>query len=353
MLRGGGLGDLLYAMPAAESLASAYPNAEITLLGTPMHLALLGARPSPFHRIEVLPPWPGVRAGAADPAAVADFFDRMVACRFDLTVQVHGGGRNSNPFLLTLGAAHTVGAATEDAVPLERTLPFVYYQHEVLRALEVVALAGAPPIQLEPGLRLTEEELTLHRRRGQRATDSTPKVLVHPGATDPRRRWPWESFAALAVQLVKEGAEVVLIGDQSDIELAGQILYRARSAGATTGLSDLTGQTSLADLIPLLLQASVVVANDSGPRHLAAAVGIPTVGIYWCGNLVNSGPLSRNHHRVQISWTTHCSVCRQDVTKVGAQRCEHDDSRVSSVELDAVLADARALLSIPPSRLAA
>jgi ADP-heptose:LPS heptosyltransferase len=353
MLRGGGIGDLLYAMPAAESLASAYPNAEITLLGTPMHSALLGARPSPFQTIEVLPPWPGVRPGVADPAGVAEFFDRMVACGFDLAVQVHGGGRNSNPFLLKLGAAHTVGAATEDAVPLERTLPFLYYQHEVLRALEVVGLAGAPPSQLEPSLRLTEEELTLHRRHDQRTMDSTPKVLVHPGATDPRRRWPCESFAALAVELVKEGAEVVLIGDQSDVELAGRILSRARSAGATTGLSDVTGQTSLAELIPLLLQASVVVANDSGPRHLAAAVGISTVGIYWFGNVVNSGPLSRRNHRVQISWTTHCPVCHQNVTQVGAERCEHDDSVVSTVDVAAVLSDVRALLSMAPSRLAA
>jgi ADP-heptose:LPS heptosyltransferase len=204
-------------------------------------------------------------------------------------------------------------------------------------------------------LRLTDEELALRRRSHQRARHSKPRILVHPGSTDPRRRWPTDSFAALAVQLVADGGEVVVIGDDSDVELAEQIVQRARSAGVSTGLLSVAGRTSLAELVPLLLEASVVVANDSGPRHLAAAVGTPTVGIYWCGNLLNAGPLSRAQHRVQISWTTHCPVCRQDVTRVGrnTERCEHDDSFVAEVEVAAVLADLRALLAMPPSRVAA
>ena len=103
VLRGGGLGDLMFALPAVEALAAAYPDAEITLLGTPLHAALLAGRPGPVHRVEVLPFAPGVRPGPEDPDALAAFFASQQARSYDLAVQVHGGGRNSNPFLLQLG----------------------------------------------------------------------------------------------------------------------------------------------------------------------------------------------------------------------------------------------------------
>jgi ADP-heptose:LPS heptosyltransferase len=94
-------------------------------------------------------------------------------------------------------------------------------------------------------------------------------------------------------------------------------------------------------------RADVVVANDSGPRHLAAAVGTATASIYWFGNLINAGPLDRGRHRVQLSWTTQCPVCGRDCTQVGwtSPRCEHDVSFVADVPTAPVLADAMELLS--------
>jgi ADP-heptose:LPS heptosyltransferase len=341
LLRGGGLGDLVFALPAAESLAAAYPGAEITLLGMPLHAALLAGRPSPFSDVEVLPPRPGVRDGEEDPAATSAFLERMRERRFDLAVQVHGGGRNSNPFLLELGARHTVGSRTEDAVPLERTRPFVYYQHEVVRGLEVVALAGAVPVQLEPRLPLTAEESA---RREARSPER-PTVVLHPGATDPRRRWPAAAFAAVASALVADGVRVVVVGDAEDEPAAADILARV---GDRSGLlTSRAGQVDLGGLVPLLLDADVVLANDSGPRHVAAALGLRTVGIYWVGNVVNAGPLGRSRHRVQLAFTRACAVCGVDITQVGwtAERCAHDDSIVADVPVERVLADVRALLT--------
>src|SRR5205085_1245830 len=136
---------------------------------------LLAGRPSPFTTLEPLPLKPGIREGGPeDPALTAAFVDRLRARRFDLAVQLHGGGRNSNPFLLALEARHTVGSATPDAPALERTRPFAYYQHEVLRGLEVAALAGAVPVSLEPSLPLTPDE---QRRRTPRRRDVATVVL--------------------------------------------------------------------------------------------------------------------------------------------------------------------------------
>ncbi|WP_421014307.1 glycosyltransferase family 9 protein, partial [Glutamicibacter creatinolyticus] len=163
VLRGGGLGDLLFAMPAIHALAATYPQARITLLGTPLHAELLAGRPGPVDEVAVLPFAEGVRPGgsgdtAADAQQVQDFLARMREREFDLAVQVHGGGRFSNPFLLELGAKHTVGTRTEDAAELERTIPYHYYQHEVLRALEVAGMAGATTTALTPRIEVTEHD---------------------------------------------------------------------------------------------------------------------------------------------------------------------------------------------------
>jgi ADP-heptose:LPS heptosyltransferase len=344
VLRGGGLGDLLFAVPAVEALAAAYPRAGITLLGSPVHEQIIRDRLSVDIRFEPVPVAPGIRDGESDPDLVEAFFARN-AGTFDLAVQLHGGGRFSNPFLLRLLAAHSIGCATADAEPLERTIPYLYYQHEALRALEVVGLAGVGPVMLEARLSVTDED----RAAGDLALDllgdpgDAPVAVVHPGATDPRRRWPAGCFAALAVRLTGEGFRVVIVGDGPDVELASHIADTAtRGSGAVVSLA---GRLSIPALMGILASATVFVGNDSGPRHLAQAVGVPTVGIYWFGNLINAGPLGRERHRVQLGWTTVCPVCGRDATQVGwsAERCEHDVSFVADVSIDSVFEDAMSL----------
>ena len=342
VLRGGGLGDLIFALPAVAALAAAYPQAEVTLLGTPLHAALLAGRPGPVDAVEVLPPRPGVQPGEPDPVAQQEFGDRVRARRLDLAVQLHGGGRNSNPFLLELGARHTVGSRTPDAVALERSLPYLYYQHEVLRALEVVGLAGAAPVDLEPRVELTPAEHAARERA--LAGRDRPLLLLHPGATDPRRRWPAPSFAQVAASVAADGASVVVIGDESDVETADRIVGGARRLGADDAVTSQAGLVPLAELVGLLASGTVLLANDSGPRHLAQAVGTPTVGVFWVGNVLNAAPLSRGRHRIEFSFTRRCPVCGRDCTRVDGERCEHDDSFVAEVSPAAVLADVRELI---------
>src|SRR4051812_36498142 len=83
VLRGGGIGDLIGALPAIDALAAAYPDASVTLLGVPSGKALLDGRPgSPVAEVEVVPPAPGVRNGDSDPDEVAAFLARMRERRF-------------------------------------------------------------------------------------------------------------------------------------------------------------------------------------------------------------------------------------------------------------------------------
>ena len=351
VLRGGGIGDLLFAMPALDALAATYPGAEIVLLGSPVHAELLRGRPSPVSRVEVLPVARGIREAPGrrpDVRAIAEFRARVRrGGPVDLGVQLHGGGRNSNPFLLALEPRHSVGAATEDAARLERSLRYVYYQHEVVRGLEVVGLAGAEPVSLEPQLAVTAAEQLAVAPHVPR--DGAPLAVVHPGASDPRRRWPAERFAQVIAGLLDAGASVRLIGDAGDAALQARIVADVaalRPQGAAR-LVPLAGALGIGESAALLAAADVVVANDSGPRHLAQAVGAPTVGIFWFGNVVNAAPFARGRHRVHLSFTVLCPVCRVDVTQVGwtAERCEHDESFVDEVGVPPVLADALELMA--------
>lgn len=347
VLRGGGMGDLFFALPAITALSRTYPRAHITLLGTPIHRELLAGRPGPVHEVVVLPHAEGVRPrpasqSADDAADIARFQERLRARSFDLAVQVHGGGRNSNAFLLELGARHTIGTATPDAPQLERMVPYLYYQHEVLRALEVVGTAGAATAELSPTLAVMDRDRDQARAV---ATDlgidrQAPWLVLHAGSTDERRKWPAASFAEVAERAAADGYQVLLIGDASEVPDAAAIAARV-SAGNAGRVHVLAGRLGLDGLVGLLAASDVMVGNDSGPRHLAQAVGTPTVGIFWAGNLLMAGPLGRTRNRVHVGWVTRCPVCGIDVTQVGwsARRCAHEFPLTAEVTAEAVYAD--------------
>ncbi len=341
VLRGGGLGDLLYTYPALHALKAAYPQAELTLLGTELHAALAAATDGPVDGVELLPFAKGVHEGhGGDPVQLDDFFRRMQERAFDLAVQMHGGGRYSNPFVLRLGARHTVGTRTPDAAPLERNLDYVYYQYEPDRWLELAGYAGAPPV---PTPRLVPMEEHRQNVAGLRDSRRRALLVIHPGATDPRRRWLASYFAEAAAAAVGEGAQVLVIGDHTEKALAQEVveLTARRVPEAAEFARSLAGELSIGDLAALLGSATVMLASDSGPRHLAQALATPTVGIFWLGNVINAGPRGRGMHRVHMSWVTRCPSCGIDVTQVGwtAPHCGHQDSLVADVSPQKVTQD--------------
>ncbi|MGX7828457.1 glycosyltransferase family 9 protein [Actinokineospora sp. 24-640] len=341
VLRGGGLGDLLFAYPAMDALAAAYPDAEIVLLGSPLHAELLAERPGPVDTVIPLPRTEGVHGGGGtDDEEVEAFLER--AGSFDLGVQAHGGGRWSNPFLLRLRPTWTVGSRTGDAPALTRSLPFRYHQHEVLRALEVASLAGAQPMVFEPRVAVTAADLT--EAKAALGPSERPLLVVHPSATDPRRRWQPERFGRVAAE-VAELADTVVVGTAEEADLAEDVVRHALAARPDTPIRSLAGKLTLSGLVGVLASARVVLANDSGPRHLAQAVCTATVSVYWMGNVINAGPFGRLRDRVHISWTSSCPVCGVGCTRPEVARCSHDITHVGDVEVGDVLADTRELLA--------
>ncbi len=343
VLRANGIGDFVMAVPALDALRTTYPEARITVIGDVWLPGLLAGRPGPWDEALVAPPYPGLRGlpphGPVDGPTLDDaarFLQEQRRARYDLAVQMHGGGRPSNTFVRGLGARVSVGPRTPDADPLDRTLPYLPHRHEVLRWLEVAALAGADPGRgvhhLAPRLAVTERDVAQSREVWP---GDEPFVAVHVGARDVRRRWPVDCFVDLGRRLQRTGLSVVLVGGEADRELSGRV------AGAVPGSHDLTGRLTLAGTIGLLGRASVFVGNDSGPRHLAASVGTPTVGVFWVGNALSFGPLTGHKDRVLASFRADCPVCgRRQV----ADRCEHDVSFVDDIAVPEVLTETLSLL---------
>jgi ADP-heptose:LPS heptosyltransferase len=339
VLRGNALGDLVFALPALDALREAYPAAEITLLGRAHHEALLGdSRPSPVDRVVVLPegaigdepvPEPGLdRAG---------LLASLAAHKYDLAIQLHGGGRNSNAFIGGLGARVTAGSRTPDAPALDRCVAYERFQWEVARCLEIVGLVGARPRGLEPHLTVTDDD----RRAAHDALPElgdAPYVVLHAGATDPRRRWRIEGFADVARASRVLGRRVVITGTPEEQELTAGLAAAADDPASPALIAD---HLSLAALLGLLAGADLVVSNDTGPLHVAIAAGTSTVGLFWVGNLISSGPLTRARHRPHISWQMSCPACG---VSAAAPRCGHDDGWVDDIDPDSVVASVEALL---------
>jgi ADP-heptose:LPS heptosyltransferase len=130
---------------------------------------------------------------------------------------------------------------------------------------------------------------------------------------------------------------VAVVGADADRSIVASVLSSMRQPGR-----NLAGALSLRGLTGLLAMSALVVSNDTGPLHIAGAVGAATVGIFWCGNLINAGAPFRRRHRPVLSWRLTCPVCGTNTIEA---RCEHDASFVADAPLADVRSQARSLLA--------
>jgi ADP-heptose:LPS heptosyltransferase len=145
--------------------------------------------------------------------------------------------------------------------------------------------------------------------------------------------------------LASAGAEVVVTGTPPERHLVEEVC-----AAMDAVARPLVGVLSIRGLAALLAGCVVVVANDTGPLHLAAAVGTPTVGLFWIGNMINGARVDRARHRPIISWTVHCPRCGVDCTRDiyphrgGPPPCSHRDTFVADIPVAEVVDEALDLI---------
>lgn len=331
VVRVNALGDYLYALPALQALRDSFPHAEIVYLGNAWHKTFLENRPGPVDRVVVVPPYPGVGAAEntpVDTAALDAFFINMQREAFDIAIQLHGGGKNSNPFVWKLGAGLTLGLKTPDAVALDISVPYVYYFSEILRNLEVVGRLGIKPRSLEPRITVTPQDM--QEVRQVTGSNTNRIAVIHPGVTDIRRCWPGSRFAAIANYLAEQGMTVYITGIETEQPLIEALMQTVRYPSA---VHNVCGRLSLNGMTGLLSLASLVISNDTGPLHLARALQTPTIGLYWCGNMINGMPMTTALHRSLLSWTTRCPLCGTATKHFhqGSSGCTHATSFVAEI----------------------
>lgn len=346
VLRPNAVGDFVFALPALQALKRAYPDAELVLLGLPWHAAFLAGRPGPVDRVIVVPPMAGV--GLPPDAAPADdpsqrFVAAMRAEAFDIACQMYGGGRYSNPLVAAFGARLTIGARAGDAPPLDRWVRHAEPNNRRLALLDIAALAGAADVTLGQELAVTPADRDEAARvlsaagAGPASAPLAPLVLLQPGSTDPRRCWPAPSFAAVGDALARMGAQLAVNGTAAEAPLVRRVIASMQAPAI-----DLSGKLGLGGLCGLIERAACVVSNDTGPLHMALAIGTPAVGIFWLTNLIDGTPLRQGLLRAALSLRQDCPECGASNL---ARRCAHDASFVADVPVGQVVALAAEILS--------
>ena len=296
------LGDLLCATPALRALRAAAPGARIALCGLPWTAELAGRLPSVDEFIE-FPGHSALPERTPAPGALEQFVDAMRQRRFDLALQMHGSGGTVNPLVESLGALATAGFATPTtAAGLDLAVPWSEHGTEIERCLSLTDALGAARAGLHLDLPLTAgDRAELARLRATHGMAGR-YAIVHPGSQLPSRRWSPERFAWVADALVEAGLSVVLTGSAAEAPLTAAVSRFCRRP-----VLDLAGATrSIWALGALVEAAALVIANDTGISHIAAALGTRSVIVASGSDVPRWAPLDRRLHRVH--W--HATPCR-------------------------------------------
>jgi ADP-heptose:LPS heptosyltransferase len=284
------LGDLLCTVPALRALKGEYPAARVTLIGLPWAREFAARFQRYVDAFIEFPGFPGLPERAFDAAALPAFFDRTRAAGFDLALQMHGSGEIVNTLMVLMGARRVGGfyRAGHWCPDPERFVDWREREHEVLRFLRLLSRIGVP----ERGTHL-EFPLDAADRAEQRALGLGNYVCIHPGSQLASRRWPAERFAQVGDALAQGGCNVVLTGTAAEAPLT-----RAVAAGMRHAPIDLAGRTSLGALGAVIARARLLVCNDTGVSHIAAALRTPSVVICSGADPRRWAPLDRQLHRV-------------------------------------------------------
>ncbi|HEX6293272.1 MAG TPA: glycosyltransferase family 9 protein [Herpetosiphonaceae bacterium] len=291
------LGDLLCAVPALRALRRRYPHAEITLIG--LSWAADFVRRVPYvDRFVAFPGYEGVREVPYNARQTRAFLAEAHATGYDLALQMHGTGEVSNGFVAALGARVSLGyrAAADDRLAF--SLLYEARQHEILRWLRLVEVLGAPTDDLRTEFPVTKAEerqaIELLAAPSLYGSRSGQVIGLHAGAKDPARRWSPERFAAVADALVERfGARIVLTGSAGERNITAAVQGAMRHP-----VRDLAGLTDLGTFAALIGHLDLLITNDTGASHLAAAANTPSVVLFGPSRPEEWAPLDRERHHV-------------------------------------------------------
>jgi len=302
------VGDVVQSLPFLEALRRTYPQARLTWLVEEAAADIVIDHPR-LDRVIVLrrKSWlKDLKHGRILPAleGFRSFRRELRAEEYDLVVDLQGLLKSGILVYLSRSRRRLGFDRTRECSYLflnERLAPYDPERHALLRYLDVAAYLGA-----DTG-GTVNFHLPVHPRSATEAAallegTRSPLVAVNPGAKWPTKLWPSASWTEVCRRLVREArVEVVLTGGPDEIAA-----NRAIAAGVD-GLVDLTGRTSLKVLAEILRAADLVLCPDTGPMHLAAAVGTPVVALFGPTAPWRTGPFGPDH--LVLRTGIECSPC--------------------------------------------
>jgi heptosyltransferase-2 len=291
------VGDAVMTVPALRELRRVFPRAHVTLATRPWAKDIFDGADFINDLLIIDDKARGVRSFVQQAR-------QWRARRFDLAV-LFPNSIESALVAFTARVPARVGYSTQSRgeflthpldVPAWRsTRHEIYYYLNIVNELERALGGDALSDEREPHFAL---EVSDARRAGALAVLerhgvdlSRPLVALCPGSTNSRaKRWHAERYAALADRLIAEaGASVILIGAREELDVTREVLAAMRHKPVV-----LTGQTTLAESTAILSLASLLVTNDTGPAHLASALGCPTLVIFGPTNPLTTRPFAPN-----------------------------------------------------------
>lgn len=314
------IGDVIHGVPVLCALRAALPEAFLGWIVEGRAGDLLEGHPALDSLIRVPRGW------LKSPREVWQAHRRMHALRFDAAIDLQCLTKSAIAARLS-GAPHRIGKAGEDGRELSKwfhtELVACGGSHVIEHYLELLKPLGveSPEVRFDlperdADARMAEEFLRSNGLAGRRV------AILNPGAGWPSKVWPAERYGELARHLAKSHgvASIAVWGVPSELPLAQRIV------AASDGHAILAPATSMTELAALCRRAAIFVGSDTGPMHLAVAVGVPTISLHgpskaeWCGAY---GP---QNVRLQVRYEDGSAL----------ERRKADDSAMRAIEMPLV-----------------
>ena len=338
----GNIGDTACAIPAMHAIRRAYPAAHLALVTSPGRAGSVGAR----ELLEGVGWIDEIVVYHAEDIATArgrlDLIRELRARRFDVWIELPAVAAPLATLFRNLTVARSAGVRWgcgwryEPRFAAQAQSRFIDFPDEVERLLEIVRAGGFAgydsdfPLELNDSNRRTVTDLL--DQAGVSAAEL--KIALAPGAKVEPNRWPADRFIEVGNSLAARGYRIVVLGGSSDAPLCERI---AKAIGRSA--ASLAGKTTVRESCELLARCAMLICNDSGVQHLAAAVGTPCVSLFtrreFPGMWWPHGP----QHEV-LSKEVECHTCFLDI-------CPYDNKCIKAIGVDEVIGAAARLLAHP------